>query len=202
MWLEIHPRTSPGYECWGVSMGSYCLFAGWIVSVYHELIHGQSWISTYFAHTWILTQLPELSSLFTPPWLLHPGSAWWRVPRFQENRAELALESFSPGHSWSSSASRLYVAIVPKLLVQIGLQPFTVGVEFHNQARNSTAWKRKMSILGSDISVTSVTSQEKTLCFLLIPPILIKTNKKKHLQVNYLLLKYCSARLLEYVPIT
>lgn len=79
--MEIHPRAGPGYEHWGVSVGSYSLFASWIVSVYHGLIHGQIWISTYFAHTWPLTQLPELSSLFTPLWFFQPSSAWWRVPR-------------------------------------------------------------------------------------------------------------------------
>lgn len=62
-------------------MGSYSLFMCWIVSVYHELIHGQLWISTCFAHTWTRTRLPGVSSLFQPPWLLLPSSARWRVPR-------------------------------------------------------------------------------------------------------------------------
>lgn len=182
MLLEIHLKANTGYECWRVSMGSYSLFTGWTASVYH---------------TDLIPQFTHSSALFTPSWLLQASSAQGDFSRFQEHRAEPALESFIPGHSGHSSSSAHYAAIVPKLLVQIGLPPFMVGVEFHSQARNSRAWNRKQSILGSSINVTRVTSQEKTPCSLFISHLLTKTNdneKEHYHQWNCLLLTCCCTR--------
>lgn len=162
--------------------GNWGWIVGWIVSVYPKLIHGQMWISMYFAHIWILTRLPELISLFTPPWFLQPSSACWKVPRVSRPWSGTNPWVLQPRTFLSFLCQATLCDYCSQVVDSDWVTALDRGGWISQPGQNSTSWKRKMSILGSDINVTPLTSQEKTPCSLLISHLLIKTNERKEQQ--------------------
>lgn len=115
--------------------GNWGWIVSWIVSVYPKLIHGQIWISMYFAHIWILTRLPELISLFTPPWFLQPSSACWKVPRVSRPWSGANPWVLQPRTFLSFLCQATLCDYCSQVVDSDWVTALDRGVEFHNQAR-------------------------------------------------------------------
>ena len=182
-------------------MASYSLFAGWMCLYITNWSVGD--LELHVLCTYLsLTQLPELSSLFTPPWLLQPSGAWQRLSRVSRARSGANPRVLQP-RTFLAFLCQLTVSLLfPSCWFRLGYRPSQGG--WVSQPGQNFPCMKKMSIFGSDINVTCVTSQQKSPCSLLIPLYLLKqTNIKEHWhQVNYLPLNHCHVRFHEYVPIT